>query len=126
MPRRPLSITIISWIFIAVGCVGLVYHLSPRHIGELQPRAFPYKLIGVSAVRMLAIVAGVFMWRGANWARWLAVIWLAYHVVLSAFHSISQLAMHGVLLAVITYFLFRPRASAFFRQHRTLSGEQVR
>jgi hypothetical protein len=28
MLKRPLSITIISWIFILVGIVALVYHLS--------------------------------------------------------------------------------------------------
>jgi len=65
---------------------------------------------------MLAIVSGAFMLRGCNWARWLLVVWLAYHVALSAWHSLFQVAVHALLLAVIAYFLFRSPASAFFQR----------
>lgn len=58
------------------------------------------------------------MLRGHNWARWLLVTWIAYHVILSAFHAWSELAMHALLLAVVAYFLFRSRASAYFRRAR--------
>ena len=50
-----------------------------------------------------------------DWARWLLTAWVAYHVVLSAFHSLFELVIHGLLLAVVAYFLFRPAASAYFR-----------
>jgi hypothetical protein len=55
------------------------------------------------------------MLRGRNWARWGALAWMAFHVVLSAFHSLVQLAMHSVFFAVIAYFLFRPAAKEYFR-----------
>jgi len=58
------------------------------------------------------------MLRGRNWARWLLLIWIAYHVILSGVHSLFQLVVHGLLFAVIAYFLFRPRASAYFRGAR--------
>ena len=58
------------------------------------------------------------MLRGRNWARWLLLIWIAYHVILSGVHSLSQLVVHGLLFAVVAYFLFRPRASAYFRGSR--------
>lgn len=111
-PRnRPLSVTLIGWLFVAAGVVGLVYHA-----GEFRSQgAFQYDLVWVSLVRLLAIVGGVFLLRGRNGARWLVTAWMAYHVVLSAFHSPFELVVHGLLLAVIAYVLFRSRASAYFR-----------
>jgi len=117
MNKRPRSITVISWIFIAVGSIALLYHLT-----ELKAR-YPFEqgLVWVCFVRMLAILSGVFMLRGFNWARWLLVAWLAYHVVLSAFHSPLEVVVHGLLLGVVTYFLFRPPASSYFRSGRAES-----
>jgi len=66
-------------------------------------------------VRIASIVAGVFMLYGRNWARWLLVAWMAFHIVLSALHSALQLLMHAVIFSVILYFLFRRPASAYFR-----------
>jgi hypothetical protein len=57
----------------------------------------------------------VFLLRGRNWARWGVIVWLAYHVVLSAFHSALAVVIHTLLLAVIGYLLMRPRESAYFR-----------
>ena len=45
-------------------------------------------LWGLNSPSSLAIVCGVFLLRGHNWARWLALAWIAFHVVLSAFHAI--------------------------------------
>ena len=103
--------------FIAVGSIALAYHLQPQHTVEF--RAHPSlgnELIWVCLVRMLAIISGVFMLRGWNWARWLLVVWLAYHVALSALHSVFEVIVHGLLFGVIVYFLFRAAANAFFRR----------
>jgi len=109
MRKRPLSITIISWIFIAVGIVALSYHLlHPSEPG----------LVWICLVRVLAIVGGVFLLYGCNWARWLLVIWMGFHVVVGAVHSPGSLLVHGFLFAVIAYFLFRPQASVYFRGKR--------
>jgi hypothetical protein len=111
MKKRPLPIIVISWLFIAAGAIGLAYHAT-----EFQaPPPFRYDVLWVCLVRLLAILSGVFMLRGNNWARWLLVTWMAYHVILSGLHSVSQLIVHGLLFAVIVYFLFRPRASSYFR-----------
>ena len=34
---------------------------------------------------LLAMVSGAFMLRGHNWARWLALAWIIFHVILSIF-----------------------------------------
>ena len=65
-------------------------------------------------VRLLAAVGAIYLWRGKNWARWLLVIWLAYYLVLSAFHSLSEMVMHALLLAIIAFVLFRPSLSSYF------------
>ena len=113
--KRPLSVTIIGWVFIAVGTVALGYHLQPNHIAEFRANpTFANELIWVCLIRILAIVAGAFLLRGYNWARWLLVAWLAYHVVLSALHSVFEVSVHGLLFVIIVYFLFRGPAAAFF------------
>jgi hypothetical protein len=116
MNHRPRSVTIISWIFIAVGAIALTYHLLPRHIGELKDqRSLEHGLVWVLLIRFLAIVGGVFMLIGHNWARWLLVAWMIFHFVLSFFHDSVQVVVHGLLFGVILFFLFRPQASAYFR-----------
>jgi len=114
MKKRPLSITIISWLFVAAGVIGLAYHATEFK----EDRRFEYDAVWVCLVRLLAILCGVFMLRGSNWARWLLLVWIAFHVVLSAFHSLTELVVHSLLFAVIGYFLFRPQASAYFRGAR--------
>ena len=109
MNNRPTSVTIISWVFVAAGVVGLVYHA-----GEFRTlRPIEYAL--VCFVRVLAIVGGAFLLRGRNWARWLVTAWIAFHVVLSIFHTPVELVVHALLFALVAYFLFRPAASAYFR-----------
>ena len=109
--RRPRSITIIGWLFVGAGTIGLAYHATEFK----AQRPFAYDLIWVLIVRVLAILSGVFLLRGSNWARWALLVWLAYHVILSALHSLSELAVHSLLLCAVAYFLLRPKASAYFR-----------
>jgi hypothetical protein len=110
MQKRPIAVTIIALIFIAAGVIGIVYHAPELNIR----RPFESDVVLALIVRLLAIVCGAYMLRGSNWARWVAVLWMAYHVALSWFHSFGELAMHALLLAVIAYFLFRGREARYF------------
>ena len=111
MSKRPRSITVISWIFVAAGVVGLAYHAT-----EFKARRpFDYEFLWVCLVRLLAILCGIFMLRGSNWARWGLVVWLGCHVILSVLHTPSELLVHFFLFAALLYLLFRPQASAYFR-----------
>jgi hypothetical protein len=113
--KRPLSVTVIAWVFVAAGVVGLAYHATEFKMA----RPFENDAVWVCLVRLLAIVAGAFLLRGHNWARWLAIVWMAWHVGLSIFHPWSELIVHALLLVVIARFLFRPCASAYFRAAKT-------
>lgn len=112
MNKRPLAVLIFGTLLIAAGAMGLVYHASELREGG----AFHYDALGVSLVRMTAIVAGVFILRQQNWARWLGLIWIALHVLLSFYHSLGEVVFHALLLAVFAYFLFRPNVSAYFKK----------
>jgi hypothetical protein len=119
MNKRPRSVTVIGGIFLVAGIIGLAYHAA-----EFKTRGpFQFDLVWVCLVRLLAIICAVFMLRAGNWARWLLVIWIAYHVILSAFHSPSELIIHSLLLAVVAYFLFRRPASVYFRGAKAESAQ---
>jgi len=109
--KRPLAVTIIACVYIAVGTVGFVYHFTEFRAKD----AFQYDAVWVELVRLLAIIAGAFMFRGHNWARWLALAWIAFHVIIGALHSLQQFAIHCLFCAVIAFFLFRHDAARYFR-----------
>jgi hypothetical protein len=116
MAKCPLTVIIIGGLFAGAGAVGLVYHAGKF----TSATPFPYELALVCFVRVLAIVFGVFLLRGRNWARWGLLVWMAYHVVLSAFHSATEMIMHAALLVVLASFLLIPRrVSAYFRNPKT-------
>ena len=117
MNTRPKSVTIIGWVFIAVGIIGFAYHTTERLLDA--------ELAWVLFVRILAIVGGVFILRGANWARWLVLCWMAYHVALSAFHSLDEFVMHLLLLLGIAYVLLRAKASNFFCNVKSHSEQPI-
>jgi hypothetical protein len=105
---RPISITILACVYIAVGVVGFSYHL--REMVALQ-----HDSLWIELTEALAIVCGVFMFRGHNWARWLALAWIGFHVVVSAFHSMHQFLTHSLICAVIAWVLLHPTAARYFR-----------
>ena len=105
--KRPLSILVLSCLYIAIGAIGFAYHF-PRPL-----MAFHYVDVWIEGTELLAFVAGVFMLRGHNWARWLALAWIAFHVAIS-FPVVRQIAIHSLILAVIAWLLFRSRATEYF------------
>ena len=118
MIKRPRSITYLSWLFIIVGILSLIggfLELTDAHITQ------GFTEISLAAIiRILAIVSGVFMLKGFNWARWLLVVWLIFHVIYSFSHSIYEVLIHCLLLILVSYFLFRKDANIFFKSKKTI------
>ena len=111
--KRPLLVTLISMLLILTGIGGIVFHaadMASSHLGDA---------VLVECISALAVVAGAFMLRGSNWARWLAMLWIAAHVIISAFHPVRELAVHLVVFTVFALVLFHPAASTFFRRTET-------
>ena len=109
--KRPISVTILACVYLAVGVGGFAVHF--RELLSRHPDA-----VGIEVTELTAIVCGVFLLRGQNWAPWLALAWIAFHVVLSAFHAIPELIIHAVFCAVFAWVLFRPEAARYFRGAR--------
>ena len=104
--ERPVSVWIVSCLYIAVGTIGFVYYFS-----ELMTHHD--NSVWIELTELLAIVSGVFMLRGHNWARWLALVWMAFHVAIS-FPVYRQLAIHLAILAGIAGILFRTDTRRYF------------
>jgi len=113
--KRPIAITILAWLYIAVGVLSTGAHYANFRSHKPMVNEFFW----ITALGAAAILAGAFMLHGHNWARWLAIAWIAFHVVLSAFHSLSELGMHGLLLVIFAFFLYRPAANRYFGAAKT-------
>jgi hypothetical protein len=111
MNKRPVPVVIISCVYILTGALAFAFHVTDFK----AQHPFQYDVIWAGLVRLLAVVCGVYMLRAQNWARWLALAWMAFHVILSIFHSMAQLAIHSLFFAILAYFLFRPTATRYFR-----------
>jgi len=107
--RIPVPVILIACLYLAVGICGFVVHFSDSHAPDW---------IWVEVTEFLAIVCGVFLLRARNWARWLAIAWMAFHVVIS-FGELRQLAIHSLFFVLIVCCLFRADASRFFQNTRT-------
>ena len=104
---RPVAVTVVAWLYIAAG--GLMF--ASNFPGLLAGRADSG---WVELTEALGVVAGVFLLRRQNWARWLAVAWMAFHVAIS-FPVARLLAAHAAFFVVITWALFQPAAGRYFR-----------
>lgn len=107
--RRPISIWVIACLYLAVGIAGFIAHF--QSLLAHQPDS-----IAIEVTELIAVVAGAFLLLGHNWARWLALAWILFHVILSFFHPIRELAIHAVLCALIAWGLFYSGANRYFRR----------
>ena len=103
----PIAIWIVAGMYIAVGCVGFIYHFHQFR----DPDG-----IWIELTEFLALVAGVFLLLGKNWARWLALAWMAFHVVLSGFHARREFVIHFIIFVLIAGLLFSPPSNRYFRR----------
>ena len=98
------AVFLIAVLYLAVGFGGGVSHF-PHH---WQPED-----VLAEATEVLAIICGWFLLRSRNWARWLALAWMALHVVIS-FPVLNQTAIHLLFFVVIAWALFRPGMRHYF------------
>jgi hypothetical protein len=94
----------IALLYIAVGLGGFVAHF---------PHQWHSEDILIEVTELVAITCGVFLLRRKNWARWLALAWMALHVAIS-FPAIIDVAIHLSFLIVIAWALFRSPRRGYF------------
>jgi hypothetical protein len=115
--KRPLPITFIACLYILVGVLGFTFHLREF----LARHAFHFDVIEIEFTELVALVSGLFLLRGHNWARWLAVAWMLFHVILSAFEPGRGLLIHSAICILILWALFHPAANQYFRNQPAAS-----
>jgi hypothetical protein len=107
--KRPLAVTIIGVLYVITGIGGMIVHAPGFHGHAVDLGGF-----AIESVSLLAIVAGIFLLRGANWARWLALAWMAFHVYVGALHGWTMAATHAAFLVAIAIFLLKKPESEYF------------
>ncbi|HEX5011546.1 MAG TPA: hypothetical protein VFY71_14210 [Planctomycetota bacterium] len=116
--KRPLSLTVIGWLFIAIGIGSLARHLGPLVLGQASappPNEGDAAVAWVVASGFVAIAGGVLLLRRVVCARWMLAAWLAFHIWVGWLHDPVRLAFHAALFVVVVFLLFRPAASAWLR-----------
>jgi hypothetical protein len=104
-------VTVIGWPFVVFGSAGAV----ATFVGLTGNHAPTSKMdLMILTIRIVAIVGGAFLLLGCNWARWLLIAWMAYHVVIGALNGPFQFLVHAAFLVGLCFALFRPAVSAWF------------
>lgn len=109
--ERPIAVTAIAWLLIAAGIVSFAVHVS--HV--LWHRAVHFEQLLIPFIPLLAIVAGIFVLKGHNWARWLGLAWMAFHMAISL-SALGEATVHSVLFVLIAYAFFNREARIYFQQ----------
>ena len=128
MRVRPTSVTVIAWLLVVGGAIKLLWTLTFLYdstVEELMARnsslPVPVQYFDMYASLLMAIVSGIAMLKGQNWARMLYVTWSLIGLLLlfttSPMRPIVILAPVPTL--IIVFFLFRPDANRYFRADRT-------
>jgi hypothetical protein len=110
--KRPVSILALACLYVITGIFGFARHLH----GFGQP-----DFIWIELTEVLAVIAGAFMFLGQNWARWLALAWMAFHVALSLAVP-RTLVVHSVIFVLIAWLLLRPEAREYFRVDKAVAS----
>ena len=103
--RRPVSVVLIACLYLVVGGGGFALNLHAFG----QPDFY-----WIEGTELIAVIVGVFMLFGHNWARWLALVWMAFHVAIS-FEAPRNLVVHALFLVLIGWVLLREEAREYFR-----------
>jgi hypothetical protein len=118
--KRPRTITLVAWIFILVGAAGILADLWPLLTPDASHQIEKLRADGLAdlapawGLRALAIIGGVGLLGGANWARWLLALWMLAHVGISLLHSLGEVLTHCAIFLPILYCLFRRPIQPFF------------
>jgi len=115
------AIMLVAWMFIAVGAAGLLKDWLPLVTPGAADQIARLRAEGMAdwgpawTTRLASVIGGVWLLRRQNWARWLLLAWMAFHVALSALHSRTELLLHLCLFTPVTYLLFRAKSASWFR-----------
>ncbi len=121
---RPSSVAVVGWLLVIFSALGILASLGlhqqtmikMQKLGGMDNNNYYYLAF---ASWIIYFVAGIFILKGANWARWL---WLVGSISLSAYNYFALpkeqvlLGLTGsvIILAIFAVCLFNKKANAFF------------
>ena len=129
---RPLSLTIIAILSVLYGSLSLIPKLLfviPSEQGALAHQlleamsssgvvALPSRLHVAHGIAgsFVWMIAGIYLWKGRNWSRWLMLVWgmTVLLLTLSAYGYSGPFPLKCGTYLVLLYFLFRSRSSHYF------------
>jgi len=124
--KRPISITIIAWLIIVKTALGglpmLIAPMSPilwEAVIEYMKRSpipVPIQLSFGYLGLLISVLCGVFILRGAHWARALYIAWCTVGLGLGMINlqSITMMIPGALIFGAIAFVLFRPESNAYF------------
>ena len=109
---RPISVTIVAWIVIVLGVAGAFLMMPGISKAPLTSMQITFAYAGLA----VAVVSGIFMLGGKNWARWLYVVWCIFGLTyaLTTVPNPLLLIPGALKAAIIAFVLFRKPANSFF------------
>jgi hypothetical protein len=122
MQKRPLSLTIIAWVLIIFGLIGL-YGAATMGSNPMSAKMFaqsPVPLVvnqiwgAIGAIVGFIVAYGIF--KGQPWSRVLYVVWSIIQLLVGLYISPIKLALvlGLVFLVVFSIFLFSEKANDWF------------
>jgi hypothetical protein len=137
MLKRPTSVSVIAWILIVISGISLITITvrldgpafnSPMAKELIAKNPLPISLqYALSYMQPLVnLIAGNSMLYGRNWARLLYIVFGAISLVIwFVTFPLKVAVIPGlVTFAVITFFLFRPKANEFFAPKKAANDAQ--
>lgn len=126
MNGRPLIITLLGWLLILLGTVEFVVRAAMVHPSQFHSaRDWLSWDALVPLFELVILLCGVFLLRRHNWARWLALGWIGFHVAISSLHTVLAGILHGLIFLAFAWLLFRPEINAWFRVKDRVRGQTV-
>lgn len=122
MQTRPTSVSVIAWYLIVIGGISLIMTTvmigNPTMVEVMNksPLPIPVQYAMTYLGLLIMLISGVFMLKGKDWSRKLYVGWSLVAIVIGLATSPMQAMMIPgiVVFIVIAFFLFRPKANAYF------------
>ena len=124
MSSRPTSVTVIAWILIGMNVLGLFglavatirHSPAANELMAKSPVPIPIQHAMGEGGMVVGALCGYFLLQGKNSARYLYVTWTTIHSLFSLVTLPFKLVIvpGAAIFLLITYFLFRPQANAFF------------
>ena len=122
MEKRPLSLTVIAWLLIALSLLALIgtfaMQSNPQMVKMQEqmhtPVLFQHAWTVLGVIIDLIVAYGIF--KGQPWSRVLYVIWGIIGLVVGFFilPQKAYLVFSLIVLVVISIFLFSARANEYF------------